>query len=214
MDCPNCGQKRGLQDRICSSCRYFFEGGAVIDVEPPRAGRGPAGEPHQQSRHAAALRDAFRRALPRPWMRLALAGLVPGLGHSIGGDRRRGLTYLLAVLGILAVACPLFGFTLGQLLFGIAGAVHAFSIFELTPWKADPDPRRRIAAILVIQMGLGLIYYPLFQALANAMVGVARINRGLFGLGVWIAIGLAVVVASWVWAFYRARRGLPPHGEP
>ncbi|MBI2901733.1 MAG: hypothetical protein HYY17_16230 [Planctomycetes bacterium] len=202
MNCPKCGMARAIDDRVCRRCRYFFEEDRFVDVVPPRSG-GPAlpREPRPLSPRA------------RTWLVYA-AALVPGLGHFLSGNRRRGLFFfgLVAVLATLSVL--LFTQLVGRICFGLAVSAHAFSIFDLTPWGRSPELHHRVLAMGAILCGLLVLYQPVLSWLANRFVRPEAVAAGRTfggvstpGLGqfAFLAILFIVSVGVSLWLSRRLR---------
>jgi hypothetical protein len=164
MNCPKCGEKMRIEDKICRLCRYMPEADRVVVIEPPRARR-------PRTRTAIGLYRRLRMGRPpkerkplSPKVR-GLAGLLPGLGHLVGGDWLPAIGYAVGVVGIFTLGAML-GDPLGPMLFGVACAVHAYSIVDLLPGYRE-QRMSRLAAIGLILLILNLtVYTPLSRRLA------------------------------------------------
>lgn len=166
MTCPNCGAVRALTARICPRCRFLFEEGRVVGLAAPRA-RGRKG-----LRLDPRVRAAWERIRETPRFRVAcvVLALFPGLGHVASGRARRGLYVFLAVVGLATVAASYIDLLDGQLLFGTAMAAHAWSILDCTAWRLQPSLPLRAVALILIQLALITVYWPLLQFLSDAFV--------------------------------------------
>jgi hypothetical protein len=175
VNCSACGAPRAIADRICKKCRLFFEEGRVVDLAPPRRGDGQAGGPGREALGDLAVELKLRLRATRDravvaWPVLVVFGIVPGAGHVLHGLRSRGLGWFAAVGGLLAVSTVLFGNIVGQVLLGITVGVHAYSIFELTPFRSDPRPGVRMFAVVGLQFLLMTLWWPVVRLLADATV--------------------------------------------
>ena len=132
MTCIKCGMKRNLKDRVCPRCKYLFDEDRFISVEPPRAAASPS--PRRASWGAGW--EKIELTLSRFAL---LAALIPGLGHLIRGFRVRAAIYFGLVVGLMLLGVVGFASSGGQILFGLAISIHAFSVFDLTPWKSAPS---------------------------------------------------------------------------
>lgn len=172
MTCPKCGLPRMLHDRVCRRCKYFFDEDRHIEVIPPRAGPGaPAAAVRR--RIGAALGGA-RFGGPVAF----LAGLIPGLGHLMLDLRMRALLFACGVPLLLGLSVLWFGDTPGQVLFGLAVSLHAYSLYDLTAWSTSPDARVRLGALGGILTVFLLAYWPFMQWLANRFLAPQVTNAG------------------------------------
>ncbi len=224
MTCPACGAPRAIADRICKKCRLFFEENRVVALAPPRRGDAPAGAPG-----ADALRDLaigfklrFQQTRDRAavaWPILALVGVIPGAGHVLHGIRSRGVVWFATVGGLLAVSTVLFGNLVGQVLLGVTVGAHAYSIFELTPWRLDPRASARIVAIVGLQLALMTLWWPLVRLLADARVSAISVGyrqrdtawdvtagRAVTSAVLTLGLVAAAFLAVWWWQRRTAAR--------
>lgn len=210
MDCPSCGAPVPLGDRVCRKCRWFFEEGRTLPLEPPRAADAAAAAAVRARRP---LRERLRERLQElrgDWRAHAAAGIVPGLGHVFAGRGRRGAA-LAALFGALFCASiPLFASVFGQFLFGFAVAVHAYAIFDLTPWREDPRPLVRVGAVVALVVGLQLAYRPLVSLLERLFPNVVyAASRGqAYGLVLEQTLWGLIVVVVLLFGLSRALRML------
>lgn len=197
MNCPKCGLAHSLAERVCRRCKYFFEEDRYLSIEPPRSGR-PVPDPARRSLDFPAVAE---RLASRAWV-VYTAALIPGLGHMLSGNRKRGWIYCALSIGLMILSILLFSGTAGQILFGLAVSIHAYSIFELTPWSRVAEPLHRIVAMGVLLLGLQLIYWPLMVFLANRLVASRRVERESSGSFPgfsprWVAVALLVALIFW-----------------
>jgi hypothetical protein len=182
-----------MADRICRRCHYFFEEDRVLELRPPRAADRHAARPWAKG-SAFRLWWGERRMRPPRWQTLALAGLVPGLGHVLSHDSRRGVIFFAAVAGGLAASSVMFRSIFGQALFGLAMGAHAYSIWELTPMRTLGSAPVRMAGVIAIQGVLAVLYWPLMTYLADLFIPAMRVaprNRDLVLTG--LAVSGAVI---------------------
>ncbi len=108
MTCPHCGFENTEDRGVCFRCGQGLD---LSDVEivPPRLRRGAPGSPlAERAVRWWNRRHAWRRNLSRCSPLAAfLASLVPGLGHALQGEARRGLGLALVwSLCVLLVLIP------------------------------------------------------------------------------------------------------------
>jgi len=182
--------KRSLQERICRRCKYLFDEDRFVTVEPPRAGsdfsalavRERLGrrwwKAFQQSFSgpAAATWDSKSQAVVT-WA-TCLVSLIPGLGHIVSGAWVRGIIFMAAVGALMAACLVLFSSGVGPFLFGMAAAIHAYSIFELTPYRESTELRTRIGVMASLLVGLFAIYWPLLSFLADRLLRPVTLPAG------------------------------------
>lgn len=159
MNCPKCGGKMRIEDKICRGCRFMPEADRVVEIEPPRARK-------KHNRRAIGLYQRLRMGrLPterkpiHPKVR-ALAGIIPGLGHLIGGDWLPGIGFGVGIAGLFTVGV-LAGDPLGPMLLGVACAVHAYSIVDLLPNYRNERMARLMAIGLILLILNVTVYTPL-----------------------------------------------------
>jgi hypothetical protein len=204
MNCPKCRLDRALVDLVCRRCKYVFEEDRFLRVAPRRAAQRPWWEK---------MRDIeLTKRLPRlrvpPWIKY-VAAIVPGAGHILTGRAAKGLI----LLG-LAAMCAMFSLmhfsrTSGQMMFGFAVSVHAFSIFDLTPFRRSHGAVQRAVAMGLILAATMTAYWPLAIVLSNKYLLPIRLTRNdqdfvpsPLGPGQLITMGilfaLSIAFASWV----------------
>jgi hypothetical protein len=129
MRCPACGRDNDPNALFCFDCAAELVSGAAKELEPPRARdrRARRAAAHQQrlQRGWEDLGYSLRRARP-DWggtleaakrVALTLAAVVPGLGHVVLGQQRRGMIvlaiFLVSAAGWLAFMGTAFSSVMG-----------------------------------------------------------------------------------------------------
>ncbi len=177
MNCPKCGARMPVADRVCRECHFLPDAGRVISLAPPRALRF----------HRSGGRVSFwrmwrirrdREPKPMRWWMPIVAGIVPGLGHMLRNQTRRGLVFFGVVAAAITVASIIQG-TVAQVCFGLAATVHALSLCELYPGAANSDLPNRVFRMSVTLFFMGVcIYSPLMGVLAPAPQLFVRTGAG------------------------------------
>jgi hypothetical protein len=185
-----------MDDRVCRRCRFYFEEGRYIDVQPPRASR---------------RRSRLNLRIPR-WSVYAAAA-VPGLAHVVLGQRRRGLCFLVAYIVLMSMGVIFFADFLGQILFGIALSVHAYSILDLTAWKRTESVVVRSFSMLGVVLILFMVFWPIMDHLALVLVypnegSGARTFGGFGGIGLGQIVAIGVLFVISIFASLWLRRTL------
>jgi hypothetical protein len=203
MKCPKCGLARSLEDRVCRRCKCLFDEDRFIGVEPPRAGASAPG--------GRRWRELALEMQSRPRF-LVFASLLPGLGHTLAGNPRRGLLLFGIVLALAVPSALLFSTTVGQMLFGLAVSAHAYAVFDVSPWSRAPEPRSRGLAMGLILGALLVLYWPLLGLLADRFVRPGHLPANSFWVGlrslgaVQILFMAAFFIASLWFSVWLARR--------
>jgi len=173
-ECPKCRLNMAQSDRVCRRCKYIVEEGRYLQMAELHV---PENDPPRVVRHAfrrgLLRRDFFSFDLFRRWRGdstfVYLASLIPGVGHMVCREVRRGVLYCCAVAALVLVGIFTFG-GIGQALIGLAACVHTYSIYELTPQRQMAEAWPRAVCVLLICLVLQLlIYVPLSMILFNEM---------------------------------------------
>jgi hypothetical protein len=135
------------------------------------------------------------------------------------------------VFAFLALAAGFLAFLLfpsaaGQVLMGLAISVHAYSIFDLTPFRSEPRLPLRVLVMGLLLVGLMVLYGPVMSALTynKEVIGqsqegdyhrilVRETRLGLSLMPMLVALAM-IVVAAWLWERYRARPRPGAQGRP
>jgi hypothetical protein len=123
------------------------------------------------------------------------------------GRIRRGVDFFFLVLTLAALSVLFFSGLAGQILFGLAVAVHAYSIFDLTPWRDAPSARERILGMGTIMTVLLAAYWPVVSFLSERLIPRRYITyyRGralddfvlpTLGQVLWISLGISLAIAA------------------
>lgn len=202
MACPRCGASMPLDLPICPHCRFSPALGEVVDLRPPAGRPDPNFEMPPLRRLGLRIRPGWR------WWQLALFALLPGLGHLVDRRPRLALLYCLGVAALVAVAIAIGGPTGLGLGFGLAASLHAWSIFDLTPWRRDGSLLRRIGVFMLIQV---VLYAAVYRGVAYSFITLHAERRfretqgNLFQeLGGLLVMLLIIGASLWI-----ARRHLP-----
>lgn len=190
-----------FDEAVCPACRFSAVTGGEVAVRPPRADHGPSDD-----FELAPLKLRRQRYLtPWRWWHLALAELLPGVGHLLDRQPRMAL-YCAGGVGVLVLAAMwLSSATATGLLLGLAASLHAWAIFDHTPWRRDDSIFRRMAALITILLLLYIVVYRALAVLLVPLVLVANRQRHEVAAG-WfndmlpiILFAVAVLVCLWIW---------------
>ena len=201
MQCPSCGFQNlpGLNE--CARCAGMlsFEG---IDVEPYRHSQGWVRLRHLRwrRRNLAPFINRCFDYLRREWDRSGLGArsrgpneptggerfkwiagsIIPGLGHLLVRDKRRG-AYLLIGFGLALLCSLLFMSSIWTTCIAVMLAIHTYAIVDATFRRS---PFARWQPMVVSLMVLPLLLYGVYQPVGWLMGGLAQldpINGGFEG---------------------------------
>lgn len=156
MQCRNCRFQNMPASDVCGRCGTSLGlATAILDVNPPRAGRWtkrmrrimPRGRAYYEARDAlaemrsdaaAAVHRVAPNVPPLPPGPILLRLIIPGWSHFYAGQRWRGHLALWGWLAFLIPGLFWFGTTSGSILLGLAFSVHSSAALD-TITQLAPD---------------------------------------------------------------------------
>jgi len=157
MQCPECGWNNEADRLFCARCASELVPGAAAQTEPPRArersvrrlrkARAAAGRWQRHLRSvlrtsAAAVRKGCADALVGA--ALVSASIVPGLAHTIVGERRLGVCLLSTFAATIAAGMYWLGTQIESIARFAAGCLVFASVLDIA--RVNPHTRQRQAA--------------------------------------------------------------------
>lgn len=153
----------------------------VVGVTPPRAS-GPRAQPVITKYRLWRLRGSRARWVVQPSAWHVLAGVIPGLGHVLTASLIQG-----ACIGTLIIWLVLEGWSrghndIGQLILGVAAALHAYSVYDLVPLMYKQELATRLKAMALAGGPLLLlIYLPLTNAMNHRNQNYVMVDSRFVG---------------------------------
>lgn len=182
MQCLNCGFENVPGLDACVRCQSSLNLNGV-DVLPPRKPKGLLGWIQGRRRPRGLLFQSVRRLVSRTFpfhppqsslLRVAILGLIPGLGQIRRGQKRVGRVFLFSWLLAMLLAIFLAGTPGGWFVYGLLLFIHCVSFSHL--------------AIPVMQN---------FGVIARILAGLAFfifLNYGLYGSARWLLSGMVTPI--------------------
>ena len=160
MNCSQCGKPVVFSQPICPHCGYFAKMDRVVTIEAPAS---RARSPRFISRRAhwrLALAEwrQRRRFRPEAGTREFIAGFFPGYGYCLLRRPVLGAFVFASVLG-WCIAGLAYGGESGYAFFGLAAALHSYSLMDLCPAKSKDSRTVRFLLMGGLLLAVMVVFY-------------------------------------------------------